>query len=31
VALVNDSTTEDLILNWLAEDAQAYPLAENRA
>lgn len=31
VALLNDSTTEDLILNWLAEDAQAYPLAENRA
>ena len=30
VALLNDSTTEDLILNWLAEDAQAYPLAENR-
>ncbi|HEX4857023.1 MAG TPA: alpha/beta fold hydrolase [Limnobacter sp.] len=31
VSLLNDSTTEDLILNWLAEDAQAYPLAENRA
>ncbi|MCQ8897167.1 hypothetical protein NQT62_12055 [Limnobacter humi] len=24
VSLVTDSTTEDLILNWLAEDAQAY-------
>lgn len=31
IALLSDSTTEDLILNWLAEDAQAYPLAENRA
>ncbi|WP_370262102.1 esterase/lipase family protein [Limnobacter sp.] len=31
VSLISDSTTEDLILNWLAEDAQAYPLAENRA
>ncbi|HEX4842794.1 MAG TPA: hypothetical protein VFV57_03925 [Limnobacter sp.] len=31
VGLISDSTTEDLILNWLAEDAQAYPLAENRA
>lgn len=31
VGLISDSTTQDLILNWLAEDAQAYPLAENRA
>jgi pimeloyl-ACP methyl ester carboxylesterase len=31
VSVVNDSTTEDMVLNWLAEDAQAYPLAENRA
>lgn len=31
VSLICDPTTEGLILDWLAEDPQAYPLAENRA